>query len=225
MKFLENFQNTCQTTDDNSNRCVTRTNSVEPHDQYGYLVSALCSKRPDETQCNSTPNCQWTGNNCKDKDLLHTNSDLSFLKGNMGAQGVKGDAGEMGPSGPIGDIGEPGKQGEKGEVGGIGLPGATGKRGEKGKRGQFGTRGEIGEKGDSCDDVVESFKNLQNMNNNKVINRILKALLFGCLFYILNHKDSHRMITNIVKKQKYENMLIITSAIFCVSYYILNIFI
>ena len=146
MKFLENFKNKCQTTDSNSNRCVTRTNNVKPHDKYGYLVSALCSERPDETQCKSTVNCQWTGSNCKDRDFIHKKSNLSFLKGVPGEKGVMGKPGEMGPSGPIGDIGEPGKQGEKGEIGGIGLPGATGKQGEKGNRGQFGTRGEIGEK-------------------------------------------------------------------------------
>ena len=74
------------------------------------------------------------------------------------------------------------------------------------------------------DSEKESFVNMPNKNMLD-LNLLLKSLLFACLFYILAHSDTTKMIKPVVGKLGSKNMDIVLMLLFVVCYYIINMFI
>jgi len=72
---------------------------------------------------------------------------------------------------------------------------------------------------DDVDDVDEGSSGLINTD------LLLKALVFGCVFYILSHKESLAIIKKTFKKLSDDNVLLLQMGVFVVVYYILNLFI
>ena len=73
------------------------------------------------------------------------------------------------------------------------------------------------------EESIEGFTNF-SYDNKKLLVKVLKALLFGCVFYIIGHEDTKKCIFNIIKVKK--NFYIwIETLIYFLVYYILNLLI
>lgn len=69
--------------------------------------------------------------------------------------------------------------------------------------------------------VVEGFGG-HSVVDKVNVNFILKCILFACLFYILAHDDSRNYIIKMVKTKK-DNYIYLSSILFLVIYFILNL--
>ena len=71
---------------------------------------------------------------------------------------------------------------------------------------------------------VEGFvgNNGTNIGQNLNVRLLLKSLLFACLFYLLAHNDTKKVLLNVVKLGK-DNYLYLATVLFFVAYLILNI--
>jgi len=80
--------------------------------------------------------------------------------------------------------------------------------------------------------------NPSNLNNNQMMNNVvqesenmlnvnllLKSLLFACLFYILSHESSVKMVKKVVGKMKPDMLNLVMLAVFAVVYYVISMFI
>ena len=74
------------------------------------------------------------------------------------------------------------------------------------------------------DSEKESFVNMPNKNMLD-LNLLLKSLLFACLFYILAHGDTTKMIKPVVGKLGSKNMDIVLMVLFVILYYVISLFI
>ena len=85
---------------------------------------------------------------------------------------------------------------------------------------------QLRERRESFDDINND--NVANVNHvsNPLINTdlLLKALVFGCVFYILSHKESLAMVKKQFKKLSDDNVLLVQMGVFVVVYYVLNLF-
>ena len=74
---------------------------------------------------------------------------------------------------------------------------------------------------------ILDFESFVNMPNKNVLdlNLLLKSLLFACLFYILAHGDTTKMIKPIVGKLGNKNMDIVLMVLFVILYYVISLFI
>ena len=70
---------------------------------------------------------------------------------------------------------------------------------------------------------VEGFVG-NNISGKVNLNFLLKCVLFACLFYILAHDDSRNYIVKLVKTKK-DNYIYLSSVLFLVIYFILNLII
>ena len=69
-------------------------------------------------------------------------------------------------------------------------------------------------------DTVEGFQNpVSNILN---LDLLLRSLLFGCLFYIISHKNTVNMIIKFTGKNS-DNLLLLSSLAFVVLYYLINL--
>ena len=73
-------------------------------------------------------------------------------------------------------------------------------------------------------DNLESFADY-NGNNIVNVNLLLKALIFGCVFYILSHKDVVSWCSSMCGKMTKDNMQLVIMVAFIVIHYVLNLFI
>lgn len=140
------------------------------------------------------------------------------LFGPKGPKGQTGDAttgnvGSKGPPGIQGPKGEPGNPGAQGPIGAPGDQGPTGNPGTDGIQGDVGSPGAPGPQGPKG--FSEGFQNINNIN----INTILKMILYGCIFYLLNHKNTLSLIKQNIFKS---DSLLISALFFVILYYILN---
>ena len=174
-------------------------------------------------------------------------------QGEKGEIGLVGKEGQMGLQGPPGIKGEKGNSGKRGIEGDKGIPGKMGDLGLSGFKGFKGRRGTYGpdnqsenlyeydtvkfsdsdsnklesmldnENYEEEEESIEGFTNFSG-DNKKILVKVLKSLLFGCVFYILSHEDTKKCIFNIIKVKK--NFYIwIETLIYFLVYYILNLLI
>ena len=57
------------------------------------------------------------------------------------------------------------------------------------------------------------------------VNLLLKSLLFACLFYILSHESSVKMVKKVVGKMKPDMFNLVMLAVFALAYYVISMFI
>ena len=69
--------------------------------------------------------------------------------------------------------------------------------------------------------VIEGFEG-NNVVDKVNVNFVLKCVLFACLFYILAHDDSRNYIVKMLKTKK-DNYIYLSSILFLVIYFILNL--
>ena len=80
------------------------------------------------------------------------------------------------------------------------------------------------------EDVTEQFSNMNNnhLKRAKSTNLLLKAILFSCVFYILVHNDTRKLImknlTKSIKMFKNSHYEYISVVIFFIVFYIISIF-
>ena len=70
--------------------------------------------------------------------------------------------------------------------------------------------------------IYSSYKYGNNIGQNVNVRLLLKSLLFACLFYLLAHNDTKKVLLNVVKLGK-DNYLYLATVLFFVAYLILNI--
>lgn len=171
-------------------------------------------------------------------------------KGEIGLIGKTGQQGLQGPPGIKGEIGDSGKygiKGDKGVPGPMGDIGLSGFKGFKGRKGLYSLDNQTeklyeydkvdlsdndnnklesildNENYEEEEESIEGFKNFSHDNKDLLV-KVLKSLLFGCVFYILSHEDTKKCIFNIIKVKK--NFYIwIETLIYFLVYYILNLLI
>ena len=73
------------------------------------------------------------------------------------------------------------------------------------------------------DNVVNNL--VETQQNLIDINLLLKSLLFACLFYILSHDDTVKMLKQFIGKLSQEHQRFSMMALFAISYYVINMFI
>ena len=73
----------------------------------------------------------------------------------------------------------------------------------------------------------DSNENFVNMPDKNILdlNLLLKSLMFACLFYILAHGDTTKMIKPIIGKLGNKNMDIVLMVLFVILYYVISLFI
>ena len=86
---------------------------------------------------------------------------------------------------------------------------------------------------DDNSEVVEGFQG----NNNNIIeyntgmrkmfslDLVLRSVLYACLFFILSHPDTFKMVGKLLKKVSKANLIYVHMLVFAVVYYVLNLFI
>lgn len=85
---------------------------------------------------------------------------------------------------------------------------------------------------DDNNDIVENFQN----NNNTIeyhtgsknllsLDLLLRSVLYACLFYVLSHPDTYKLVGKLLKRVSKGNLIYVHMAVFAVIYYILNLFI
>lgn len=175
-------------------------------------------------------------------------------KGALGLKGHTGEKGLQGIPGIKGEIGNSGKSGIKGDIGESGPMGNMGDHGFKGFKGRNGTyepddknhlenkynlykydtvelsnsdnqtlENILDNENYEEEESIEGFTNFSN-DNKKILVKVLKSLLYGCVFYILRHDDTRECIFRIIKVKKNLSPWIETFLYFLV-FYILNLLI
>ena len=85
---------------------------------------------------------------------------------------------------------------------------------------------------DDNNEIVENFQN----NNNTIeyhtgsknllsLDLLLRSVLYACLFYVLSHPDTYKLVGKLLKHVSKGNLIYVHMAVFAVVYYILNLFI
>ena len=57
------------------------------------------------------------------------------------------------------------------------------------------------------------------------VDLLLKSLLFACMFYILAHNDSIKLVKKSLGKVSQDNVQLVMMVLYAVLYYIINLFI
>ena len=84
---------------------------------------------------------------------------------------------------------------------------------------------------DDNNEIVENFQ-----NNNTIeyhtgskkylsLDLLLRSVLYACLFYVLSHRDTYKLVGKLLKHVSKGNLIYVHMAVFAVVYYILNLFI
>lgn len=85
---------------------------------------------------------------------------------------------------------------------------------------------------DDNNEIVENFQN----NNNTIeyhtgsknlfsLDLLLRSVLYACLFYVLSHPDTYKLVGKLLKHVSKGNLIYVHMVVFAVVYYILNLFI
>lgn len=85
---------------------------------------------------------------------------------------------------------------------------------------------------DDNNEIVENFQN----NNNTIeyhtgaknllsLDLLLRSVLYACLFYVLSHPDTYKLVGKLLKRVSKANLIYVHMVVFAVVYYILNLFI
>ena len=85
---------------------------------------------------------------------------------------------------------------------------------------------------DDNNEIVENFQN----NNNTIeyhtgskkyfsLDLLLRSVLYACLFYVLSHRDTYKLVGKLLKRIPKGNLIYVHMAVFAVVYYLLNLFI
>ena len=85
---------------------------------------------------------------------------------------------------------------------------------------------------DDNNEIVENFQN----NNNTIeyqtgsknlfsLDLLLRSVLYACLFYVLSHPDTYKLVGKLLKRVSKGNLIYVHMVVFAVVYYILNLFI
>lgn len=145
-------------------------------------------------------------------EKIYVEGSLLGEKGDKGAKGesIIGSPGEPGQQGPPGVMGDPGNLGLPGPIGAPGEPGLSGNPGSNGQKGVTGVPGQQGPQG------PPGGEGFQNMNINNGNNLLIVILLFGCIFYLLNHKNTYKILN--LKVDTNSSLLIFTLIFFIISY-------
>ena len=85
---------------------------------------------------------------------------------------------------------------------------------------------------DDNSEVVEGFQGNNNvieynLGNRKLLSLdlLLRSVLYACLFYILAHPDTFKVVGKVLNKVSKSNLLYVHMAVFALVYYLLNLFI
>lgn len=85
---------------------------------------------------------------------------------------------------------------------------------------------------DDNSEVVEGFQGNNNiieynLGSRKLLSLdlLLRSVLYACLFYILAHPDTFKLVGKVLKKVSKSNLLYVHMVVFGVVYYLLNLFI
>jgi len=85
---------------------------------------------------------------------------------------------------------------------------------------------------DDNSEVVEGFQGNNNvieynLGNRKLLSLdlLLRSVLYACLFYILAHPDTFKLVGKVLNKVSKSNLLYVHMAVFALVYYLLNLFI
>lgn len=85
---------------------------------------------------------------------------------------------------------------------------------------------------DDNNEIVENFQNNNNTieyhtGSNKYfsLDLLLRSVLYACLFYVLSHRDTYKLVGKILKRVPKGNLIYVHMAVFAVVYYLLNLFI
>ena len=84
---------------------------------------------------------------------------------------------------------------------------------------------------DDNNEIVENFQ-----NNNTIeyhtgskkyfsLDLLLRSVLYACLFYVLSHRDTYKLVGKLLKRVPKGNLIYVHMAVFAVVYYLLNLFI
>ena len=84
---------------------------------------------------------------------------------------------------------------------------------------------------DDNNEIVENFQ-----NNNTIeyhtgskkylsLDLLLRSVLYACLFYVLSHRDTYKLVGRLLKKVPKGNLIYVHMAVFALVYYLLNLFI
>ena len=85
---------------------------------------------------------------------------------------------------------------------------------------------------DDNNEIVENFQN----NNNTIeyhtgskkyfsLDLLLRSVLYACLFYVLSHRDTYKLVGKLLKRVPKGNLIYVHMAVFALVYYLLNLFI
>lgn len=84
---------------------------------------------------------------------------------------------------------------------------------------------------DDNNEIVENFQNNNTIEyhtgskNLLSLDLLLRSVLYACLFYVLSHRDTYKLVGRLLKKVPKGNLIYVHMAVFALVYYLLNLFI